>query len=111
MEEESVGVEFHNQLDRKNIKNYLLSGAGLAVGDIDGNGLPDLFLISQDGPNKLFKQTAPWKFQDITAASGILDIKVWGSAAEAEEEEEVIFIDAGAPAASPVYFYRVRVAE
>lgn len=46
---EDTGIEFHNQLDRENIKNYLLSGAGLAVGDVDGNGLPDLFLVSQDG--------------------------------------------------------------
>jgi hypothetical protein len=75
------GVEFHNQLDRKNIKNYLLSGAGLAVGDIDGNGLPDLLLVSQDGPNRLFKQVAPWKFEDVSEASGIVDTKSWGGGA------------------------------
>ncbi|MGI9239303.1 MAG: CRTAC1 family protein, partial [Verrucomicrobiales bacterium] len=78
---EEIGIEFHNQLDRENIKNYLLSGAGLAVGDVDGNGLPDLFLVSQDGPNKLFKQVAPWRFEDASAASGIVDTKSWGSGA------------------------------
>ncbi len=76
-----IGIDFKNQLDRKNIKNYLLTGAGLAVGDIDGNGLPDLFLVSQDGPNKLLKQTAPWQFLDVTATSGLRDLKVWGSGA------------------------------
>ena len=44
----SIGIDFHNQLNDENIKNYLLSGAGLTVGDFDNNGLPDLFLVSQD---------------------------------------------------------------
>lgn len=77
----TIGINFRNQLNRENIKNYLLSGAGLTIGDIDQNGLPDLFLVSQDGPNKLFKQTTPWKFIDATEASGIRDIKVWGAGA------------------------------
>ena len=78
---EETGIEFHNQLDRKNIKNYLLSGAGLAVGDVDGNGLPDLFLVSQDGPNKLYMQRAPWRFEDCSEEAGIVDTNSWGSGA------------------------------
>ena len=77
----SVGIDFHNQLNDENIKNYLLSGAGLTVGDFDNNGLPDLFLVSQDGPNKLFRQTSPWKFEDVTERAGIADTKSWGSGA------------------------------
>ncbi len=78
---EESGLEFHNRLDRATIKNYLLSGAGLAVGDVDGNGLPDLLLVSQDGANKLFKQIAPWRFVDAGARSGIVDTKSWGAGA------------------------------
>ncbi len=78
---EETGIEFHNHLDRKNIKNYLLSGAGLAVGDVDGNGLPDLFLVSQDGPNKLYMQRAPWRFEDCSEEAGIVDTNSWGSGA------------------------------
>ncbi len=77
----SLGINFQNLLKRENIKNYLLSGAGLTIGDIDSNGLPDLFLVSQDGPNRLYRQTAPWVFEDLTESSGIRDIKVWGSGA------------------------------
>jgi hypothetical protein len=40
---------------------------GLAVGDYDGDGWPDVYLVSQDGPNKLFRQTAPLVFEDVTA--------------------------------------------
>ncbi|MEJ6728162.1 MAG: VCBS repeat-containing protein [Akkermansiaceae bacterium] len=81
MDGPSIGVDFRNQLNRENIKNYLLLGAGLTIADIDNNGLPDLFLVSQDGPNKLFKQIAPWQFVDASEASGITDIKAWGSGA------------------------------
>ena len=35
MEGFSIGVQFKNQLKDENIKNYLLSGAGLTVGDFD----------------------------------------------------------------------------
>ncbi|MEM7383999.1 MAG: VCBS repeat-containing protein [Verrucomicrobiota bacterium] len=49
--------------------------------DVDGNGLPDLFLCSQDGPNRLFFQTAPWKFVDVTAKAGITRQKGWSSGA------------------------------
>ena len=76
-----IGIQFHNQLNDENIKNYLLSGAGLTVGDFDKNGLPDLFLVSQDGPNKLFRQTSPWNFEDVTISAGIQDTKSWGSGA------------------------------
>ncbi len=77
----AIGVDFRNQLNDENIKNYLLSGAGLSIGDFDNNGLPDLFLVSQDGPNKLFRQTAPWKFEDVTEEAKIVDTNSWGSGA------------------------------
>jgi len=79
---ESVsGVSFRNQLNRKNIKNYLLSGAGLTVGDYDQNGLPDLFLVSQDGANQLWRQTKPWVFEDVTVKAGVEDKGHWGAGA------------------------------
>ena len=77
----SIGVDFSNQLNDENIKNYLFSGAGLSVGDFDNNGLPDLFMVSQDGPNKLFRQNAPWQFEDVTEEAGIVDTESWGSGA------------------------------
>ncbi|MDB9925507.1 CRTAC1 family protein, partial [bacterium] len=76
-----IGMDFQNFLKRENIKNYLLTGAGLTIGDVDGNGLPDIFLVSQDGPNKLFKQMKPWKFIDSTKDSGLHDTKKWGAGA------------------------------
>ena len=78
---EDSGIHFQNTLEEKNIRNYLLNGAGLTVGDYDNDGLPDLFLVCQDGPNKLYRQVSPWKFQDVTEEAGISGQKAWGCGA------------------------------
>ena len=64
------GLQFKNQLRRENRYTYLTNGAGLAVGDYDGDGMLDAYLVSQDGPNKLFRQVGPLKFVDVTAPAG-----------------------------------------
>ncbi len=81
MPPKATGIFFRNELKPEHIKNYLLLGAGLTVGDYDGDGLPDLFLCSQDGPNKLFRQVAAWKFEDVTAAAGIRHLPGWSAGA------------------------------
>lgn len=76
------GLRFKNELRPENRYTYLTNGAGLAVGDYDGDGRLDAYLVSQDGPNKLFRQTAPLIFQDVTAAAGGVDGgAAWGSGA------------------------------
>ncbi|MCU0862484.1 MAG: FG-GAP-like repeat-containing protein [Planctomycetes bacterium] len=76
------GLVFQNELRRENVVAYVYSGAGLAVGDYDGDGLPDVYMVSQDGPNRLFRQTAPLRFEDVTERAGGLDGgDAWGNAA------------------------------
>ena len=55
-----TGLEFTNELMPPNMRKYLLNGAGLATGDFDNDGLVDVYAISQDGSNRLFRQTAHW---------------------------------------------------
>lgn len=81
MDPSVTGIKFRNELKDEHIKNYLLLGAGLTIGDYDANGLPDLFLCSQDGGNKLFRQVSPWKFEDVTKDAGITDQNGWSSGA------------------------------
>lgn len=49
----------------------LLIGAGVAVGDVDDDGLPDVFLASLERPAALYHNEGNFKFADVTANSGI----------------------------------------
>lgn len=79
----STGLTAGNQLTPPNMRNYLLGGAGICTADYDADGLVDVYLVSQDGSNHLYRQTAPWQFEDVTAIAGAgLDGgDAWGSGA------------------------------
>ena len=61
--------------------NSGLEASGVAVGDIDRDGLPDLFLASSPGGNRLYRQISPLKFEDITQGSGLEKDNAWGRGA------------------------------
>lgn len=46
-------------------------GCGVAVGDYDGDGLDDLYLLNQLGPNALYRNRGDGRFDDVTAATGL----------------------------------------
>ena len=48
-------------------------GTGVAVGDYDGDGRPDLFIVSKDESGRLFRNLGGWRFADVTAAAGVGD--------------------------------------
>jgi VCBS repeat protein/ASPIC/UnbV protein len=70
---EQTGIRFTNQLDyaRSEENQNLLNGAGVAAGDVDGDGLCDLYFCNLNGPNGLYRNKGDWKFEDIAAASGV----------------------------------------
>ena len=66
-----TGVDFNNEITptpELNIFNYLYfyDGAGVAAGDLTGNGMPDLYFTSNAGENKLYLNQGDFKFQDVT---------------------------------------------
>jgi enediyne biosynthesis protein E4 len=68
-----IGLTHRNDVDDEHAlaNRNLLIGAGVAVGDIDGDGLPDVFLASVERPAALYHNDGGFHFTDITAASGL----------------------------------------
>lgn len=56
-------------------------GTGMAVADVDGDGLTDLYFVSQIGPNALWRNVGDGTFEDITAVAGVAVPDKIGSAA------------------------------
>ncbi len=79
----SAGLVFANEYDwehpRRHLYEHGFAGGGVALGDLDGNGLPDVYLVSQTGRDALFLQTAPLRFEDATARAGVDEESAWGS--------------------------------
>jgi enediyne biosynthesis protein E4 len=48
-------------------------GTGVAIGDYDGDGLPDLFVVSKTESCRLFRNLGNWKFEDVTERAGVGD--------------------------------------
>ncbi|MBT8322376.1 MAG: hypothetical protein KJO94_02765, partial [Eudoraea sp.] len=58
----TTGIDFKNELTEKddlNILDYLYfyNGGGLAIGDINGDELPDIFLAGNQVKNRLYLNT------------------------------------------------------
>ena len=68
----STGILFTNSVsvDRGIENRNLLSGSGVAAGDVDGDGQCDLFFAGM-GRSALYRNLGNWKFQDITEAAGV----------------------------------------
>ncbi|MBX3733689.1 MAG: VCBS repeat-containing protein [Verrucomicrobiae bacterium] len=71
-----TGLQFTNTLDelRGASNRVLYNGAGLAAGDVDGDGWTDLFLCDLGGTNRLFRNRGAWRFDDVTVASGLGEV-------------------------------------
>ncbi|RYF97235.1 MAG: hypothetical protein EOO00_00710 [Chitinophagaceae bacterium] len=71
------GITFANNVDENYRKNYfdsfayVYNGAGVAVGDINNDGLQDIYFTGNEVPNKLYLNKGNMKFQDITQSAGV----------------------------------------
>lgn len=58
---------------------HIYSGGGVAVGDINNDGLPDLFFAGNMVGDALYLNKGDMQFEDITAAAGILQDQQWSA--------------------------------
>ena len=81
-----TGVTFANNIkesDALNILDYLYfyNGGGVAVGDVDNDGLPDIFFSGNQVPNKLYRNQGGMRFEDISEQAGISGNSSWNTGA------------------------------
>ncbi len=82
---QDTGIDFENRFDwdnpRKNLYQHGYAGGGVCIGDYDNDNRPDIYLVSQTGRDRLYRQIADFKFQDVTDSVGIDETVNWGTGA------------------------------
>jgi enediyne biosynthesis protein E4 len=78
------------------------SGAGVAIGDVDGDGWPDLFLTRPFEGSRLFRNLGDMRFEDVSAQVGIDERGKWGTSAtlvdfDGDEDLDIVVCGWGAP--------------
>jgi hypothetical protein len=78
------GIDFRNDITDDSIFNEatyrnIYNGGGVAVGDINNDGLPDVFMTANQGKNRLFLNKGNLHFEDITDRAGIVKEQKWSN--------------------------------
>lgn len=81
-----TGIYFENTIEESpsfNILNYeyIYNGGGVAIGDVNGDGLPDIYLTANSKPAKLYLNLGHMQFRDITEQAGVAGNGGWKTGA------------------------------
>ncbi|MEO6001211.1 MAG: VCBS repeat-containing protein [Chitinophagaceae bacterium] len=87
---DETGINFRNDVTDGKIENSFLfrnfyNGGGVAIGDINNDGLADIFFTSNSADNKLYLNKGNFKFEDITNHAGFRSDSMWSTG--------VVFVD------------------
>ena len=79
-----TGIGFRNWIKETEIFNemiygYLYNGGGVAIGDINNDGLPDIYFTSNLGENKLYLNKGNFRFEDISRKAGVAGPGTWST--------------------------------
>lgn len=79
-----TNIYFQNTLtstNEFNIYKYrnFYNGGGVGLGDINNDGLLDIYLVANMGPNKLYINRGDFVFEDITESAGVEGEQVWST--------------------------------
>ncbi len=79
-----AGITFENRLTRSEdfnvftYRNYF-NGGGVGIGDLNGDGRPDVYLTSNQNDNKLYLNRGDFWFEDVTEAAGVAGSGGWST--------------------------------
>lgn len=78
------GIAFTNTVENTedlNIFNYrnFYNGGGVAIGDLNNDGLSEVFFTSNMGDNKLYLNKGSFQFEDITSKAGLAGSRSWST--------------------------------
>ena len=81
---DNTGINFNNEVIDGKLENSFLfrnfyNGGGVAIGDINNDGLSDVLLTSNMGDNKLYLNKGDFKFDDITQKTGFKQDSMWST--------------------------------
>ena len=79
-----TGIDFENNLyPTEEFNMYIFrsfyNGGGVAIGDVNNNGLPDIFFAGNMVSNRLYLNRGDFQFEDVTEKAGLLSEGVWSS--------------------------------
>src|SRR3982750_4874113 len=83
---DDTGITFNNAIKENDSLNtldleFLYNGGGVAVGDFNNDGLPDLYFTASLISNKLYLNKGNLKFEDVTNKAGVTGEEEWSNAA------------------------------
>ena len=87
---ENTGIDFDNKVEDDRKENSFLfrnfyNGGGVAIGDINNDGLADIFFTANQDSNKLYLNKGNFRFEDISQSAGIVSDDMWSTG--------VVFVD------------------
>lgn len=82
----STGISFQNKLTYSEAFNPYVyrnfyNGGGVAIGDVNNDGLEDIYFTGNMVDNKLYLNKGNWQFEDITEQAGVSCPDVWSTGA------------------------------
>jgi len=85
VDSKTSGITFSNDLTPDSTRNiiefrYFYNGGGVAIGDLNGDGLPDIFFTGNMVSNRLYLNRGDFQFEDVTDLAG-LHSNVWSTGA------------------------------
>ncbi|RRO13870.1 VCBS repeat-containing protein [Flavobacteriaceae bacterium 14752] len=81
---QQTGIDFVNTIQNKedfNIFRYrnFYNGGGVGIGDINNDGLEDIYFTANQGQNKLYLNKGNFQFEDITKKAKVAGSKAWST--------------------------------